>query len=102
MAEYWVASKKHYCKVCACWISGHKNNILMHEQGDAHKRAVFNQLKEARLREAGRQKEESKVLDQIKAIEAAAAASSAAAGDADAFKRKEEWVVCHQNVHVSA
>eukprot|EP00915_Cephaloidophora_sp_WS-2016_P005709 GHVH01007570.1.p1 GENE.GHVH01007570.1~~GHVH01007570.1.p1 ORF type:complete len:447 (+),score=73.11 GHVH01007570.1:36-1343(+) len=36
MADVWRSTERHFCKICDCWLSGHKRNVLAHERSARH------------------------------------------------------------------
>lgn len=47
MTEYWVSTKKHYCKICRVWCSGHPYSIIRHETSTVHVANVDRKIKES-------------------------------------------------------
>ncbi|EAN32106.1 U1 zinc finger family protein [Theileria parva strain Muguga] len=44
MSEYWISTKKHYCEVCRCWLSGHSQNVKKHEASNRHISSLRNKM----------------------------------------------------------
>lgn len=77
MTEYWVSTKKHYCKFCKIWIADTPLNRRKHDNGPRHKAAVERNLKEMRQRTLDEERERLEIDKEIAAMQAAAAVSLA-------------------------
>lgn len=51
MTDYWVSSKKHYCEVCKCWISGSTLNVKNHEASARHISSLRKKLIDSHRRQ---------------------------------------------------
>ncbi|CDR97287.1 hypothetical protein, conserved [Babesia bigemina] len=59
MTDYWVSTKKHYCEVCKCWISGTTLNIKNHESSARHISSLRNKMIESHRRDVARKEQEA-------------------------------------------
>ncbi|XP_953389.1 uncharacterized protein TA10155 [Theileria annulata] len=71
MSEYWISTKKHYCEVCRCWLSGHSQNVKKHESSNRHISSLRNKMITSHKKkvEERRQKEfEAAEMERLNAI----------------------------------
>ncbi|EDO08411.2 hypothetical protein BBOV_III008510 [Babesia bovis T2Bo] len=64
MTDYWVSTKKHYCEICRCWITGSALNIKNHESSSRH----ISELRK-KLIQSHRNMEEQKKQEAFEAAE---------------------------------
>ncbi|KAK1445056.1 WW domain-binding protein 4 like protein [Babesia gibsoni] len=58
MTDYWVSSKKHYCDVCKCWISGTTLNIKNHESSARHISSLRKKLIDSHRKQVEKQQQD--------------------------------------------
>ncbi|BAM41795.1 uncharacterized protein TOT_040000177 [Theileria orientalis strain Shintoku] len=68
MTDYWVSTKKHYCEVCKCWVSGHLQNITRHESSIRHISTLRNKMMESHRRKTRKKKQDKFEEDEMKRL----------------------------------
>ncbi|KAF4720766.1 hypothetical protein FOZ63_029431, partial [Perkinsus olseni] len=66
---------RHYCKLCNCWCSLHRNAIKMHERSERHLANVEREIRRQRQSEVDAKRDEAEVAKQIARMNAAAMSS---------------------------
>jgi len=75
MADVWKSYEKHYCKICDCWLSGHKRNILNHERSERHQNNLNHGMLRMKKRERDDENHAREVERELKKITTAANAA---------------------------
>ncbi|UKK02918.2 hypothetical protein MACK_003016 [Theileria orientalis] len=68
MTDYWVSTKKHYCEVCKCWVSGHLQNITRHESSIRHISTLRNKMMESHRRKTRKKKQDKFEEEEMKRL----------------------------------
>lgn len=75
MADVWKSYEKHFCKICDCWLSGHKRNILNHERSERHQNNLNHGMIRMKKRERDEENHSRDVERELKRITTAANAA---------------------------
>ncbi|ORM40228.1 uncharacterized protein BXIN_1373 [Babesia sp. Xinjiang] len=65
MTDYWVSTKKHYCEVCRCWITGSALNIKNHESSARHISELRKKLIESHRRQVAKKEQDDFEAEEI-------------------------------------
>ncbi|GFE53447.1 U1 small nuclear ribonucleoprotein [Babesia ovis] len=58
MTDYWVSTKKHYCEICRCWITGSATNIKNHESSARHISELRKKLVESHRKQVAQKEQD--------------------------------------------
>ncbi|CAH0407048.1 unnamed protein product [Chilo suppressalis] len=75
MTEYWKSQARKYCEFCKCWFADNKVSISFHENGKRHKESVQKHISQLSKKSAKEFKQQGKMDEDIKKMEAAAMAA---------------------------
>ncbi|GIX60631.1 U1 small nuclear ribonucleoprotein C, putative [Babesia caballi] len=59
MTDYWVSTKKHYCEVCKCWITGSALNVKNHESSARHISSLRTKIIESHRKQIAKKEQDA-------------------------------------------